>query len=127
MSRSATNTPTSTSRGHLLDVSSDVAWRYKAYGAYGGNRATAIRAIRRKCPAFTPRQYSNAFARALELYDAVDAFVQQHESELWDAHNAGESSLPKHLDVKLSARFPGFRRSTIRSLIGMMFYYWQMR
>jgi hypothetical protein len=74
----------SVSRGRLLDVASDVAWRFKAHHSYGGKDTTAIRAIRKKCPGFTPRQYANAFAKALDLYDAVEQLVRERASDLWD-------------------------------------------
>lgn len=115
------------SRGQLLDVASDVAWRFKAYGSYGGKDVTAIRAIRKKCPGFTSRQYANAFAKALELYDVVEKQVRERSSDLWDAHNAGDESWQKLLDDDLRSRFSGFRLSTFHSLVGMMFYYWHMR
>ena len=127
MSRQAASASITPSRGQLLDVTTDVAWRLKAYDAYGGNQATAIRAIRRQCPGFTAQQYSNALQKALALYEAVEELVQQRQSQLWAAHNAGDDSWPKHLDSELHARFAGFRRSTFHSLVGMMFYYWHMR
>ncbi len=47
---SKTKSPT-ISRGQLLDVTSDVAWRFSAYTSYGGNEANAIRAIQKNAPA----------------------------------------------------------------------------
>jgi hypothetical protein len=115
------------SRGQLLDTATNVAWRFKAYDSYGGDEATAIRAIRRKCPGFSSRQYANAFAGALQLYDAVDTQVRERASEFWDAHNSGDDSWPRLLDCDLRSHFPSFRLSTFRILVGMMFYYWHMR
>lgn len=115
------------SRGELLDVAADVAWRFKAYRGYGGDESTAIRAIRRKCPGFTARQYENALSKALDLYDAVELLVRERASELWDAHNAGDESWSRQLDADLKSRFKGFRVATFHSLVGMMFYYWHMR
>ena len=117
----------SVSRGRLLDVVSDVAWRFKAHHSYGGKDTTAIRAIRKKCPGFTPRQYANAFAKALDLYDAVEQLVRERASDLWDAHNSGDESWPQLFDRDLRSRFSAFRLSTFHSLVGMMFYYWHMR
>ena len=117
----------SVSRGQLLDVASDVAWRFRAYDAYGGKDATAIRAIRKNCPGFSSRQYANAFAKALDLYDVVEELVRQRAKDLWDAHKSSDDSWPQSLDQELRSRFSGFRVSTFHSLVGMMFYYWHMR
>lgn len=115
------------SRGELLDVATAVAWRFRAYGSYGGNQATAIRAIRRRRGGFTARQYANAFTKTLELYDVVQLLVNEHADEFWAVHNRGDESWPKQFDRELSNRCSGFRRSTLRSLVGMTFYYWHMR
>lgn len=45
------------SRGQLLNFAADVAWQFRAYDAYGQKESTDIRAIRKKCPEFTARQY----------------------------------------------------------------------
>jgi hypothetical protein len=120
-------TPTRVSRGQLLDFAADVAWRFKAYCAYGENESTAIRAIRKKCPGFTSRQYENSFAKALELYDAANRLVADRSAEFWKEHRSGNEKWPHLLDDDLRKLFPGFRVSTIRSLVGMTFYYWHMR
>lgn len=117
----------SVSRGELLDVSSDVAWRFKAYGAYGANRETAIRSIRRKCTGFSKQQYDNALNKSLELYDAVHKLVQEKAAQLWTAFQSGDDCWQHLLDDELSQQFSAFRISTIRGMVGMMFYYWHMR
>lgn len=115
------------SRGELLDVATDVVWRFKAYRGYGGNESTAVRAIRRKCPGFTARQYENALAKAFDLYTTVERLVRDRASDLWEAHNAGDESWPHQLASDLKLQFKGFRIATFHSLVGMMFYYWHMR
>ncbi len=114
-------------RGDLLDVAATVAWRFKAYGSYAGKQATAVRAIRRKCNGFTALQIENAFKKAIELYDCVHQLVRENESSLWASHKAGDKTWPKFLDVTLKQRFPAFKLSTLRMLVGMDFYYWHMR
>lgn len=115
------------SRGQQLDFAADVAWRFKAYRAYGQKESTAIRAIRKKCPGFTTRQYNNAFAKALELYDATNRLVADRSGEFWTEYESGNEQWPHLLDGDIQKLFPGFRVSTIRGLVGMTFYYWHMR
>jgi hypothetical protein len=79
-------------RGELLDFTAEVAWRFNAYDSYGCNRATAIRAIRRKCDGFTPRQVENAFDSAMSLYDFVQPLVKKHTAEFWAQTEAGDKS-----------------------------------
>ena len=119
--------PISVSRAQLLDLASAVAWNFKAYGSYEGKHASAIRAIRKRCPGFTSRQYANAFAKALKLYDAVESLVRERAQDLWDAHKSGDNSWPQFLDADLRSCFPGFRLSTFHSLVGIMFFYWHMK
>ena len=115
------------SRGALLEVASDVVWRFRAYEAYSGNASTAIRALRARCPGFTSRQYANAFAKNVELYDTVEKLVRERAEELWSAHKSGDQTWSRRFDEQLRSRFKGFRVSTIRGMVGMMFYYWHLR
>ena len=115
------------SRGALLEIASDVVWRFRAYDAYDRVEAKACRAIRQRCPGFTTRQYANAFAKNLELYDVVEQLVKSRALQFWEAQASGDQSWSRLLDEELRARFPGFRISTLRGMVGMMFYYWHMR
>lgn len=113
-------------RGELLDFAADVAWRFNAYDSYGANRATAIRAIRRKCTGFTPRQIENAFDSAMSLYDVVQPLVKEHAAEFWAATERGDKTWSL-LDTVLKRQFPAYRLSTLRGMVAMTFYYWHMR
>jgi len=124
MARTTSNTVT---RGELLDVAADVAWRFNAYGSYGTNRATAIRAIRRKCTGFSPRQLENAFEKSLALYDFAQQLVREHAAKLWAATKSGDKNWSRLLDNVLRSRFPAYRISTLRNMVAMTFYYWHMR
>ena len=108
-------------------MAADVAWRFRAYDSYGRNPVTARRAIRRRCPDCSPKQVENAFAKALALYDSVDDLVRDNSSLFWAMHKKGDTSWSRHFDRELKRRFPSFRVSTLRQLVGMNFYYWHLR
>ena len=115
------------SRSALLDVAADIAWRFKAYNSYGGDPATAIRAIRRKCTGFSARQLENALSTSLELYDFVHELVRDNASSLWDASKSDGDAWANSFDDVLRENFPAYRISTLRKMVGMDFYYWHMR
>ena len=108
-------------------MAADVAWRFRAYDSYGGNPATARRAIRRRCPDCSPKQIENAFTKASALYDSVDDLVRDNASLLWAIHKTDDTSWRRHFDRELQAQFPGFRVSTLRGMVVMNFYYWHLR
>ena len=113
-------------RGELLAVASDVVWRYRVYDAYGRDLLGAGRALKRRCPGFSARQYENALAKALDLYEAVQVLLRARRDEVWAAYEAKQ---PWHelFDDELRTRFPGFRKSTLGSVVGMSFFYWYLK
>lgn len=114
------------SRGELLHVAYEVAWRFEAYDSYGRTPATAVRALRRRCPGYTARQYQNAFQRARELYSTVCEFVRERSDDVWERYRA-EEEIFALFDSELRARFPGFRKATFHQAVAMTFYYWHLR
>jgi len=114
-------------RGELLDVAADVAWRFRAYDSYSRDRTTAIRAIRRKCPDFTQRQLENAFDGAVSLYDYTKQLVAENANVIWDVVNEGSDNWNHLLDDQLKPKFPAFRKSSLHMMVSMNFYYWHMR
>ena len=113
-------------RGELYSAASTVAWYFRAYRAYGENKARAIRALKGRCPGFSAVQYRNALDKALALYDAVQVLIHENGDRMWAAHDAGE---PYHelFDAELKERFSGFRKSTFGLMVGMSFYWWHLR
>jgi hypothetical protein len=103
-----------------------VAWRFCAYDAYDREPAKAILALEKRCAGFSEKQYQNAFEKSVALYEAVQDLLRANRDRVWAAERAGE---PYHklFNDELAERFPGFRRSTLGSMVGMSFYYWHMR
>jgi uncharacterized protein YukE len=114
------------SRGQLLDVAYELAWRFEAYDSYSRRPATAIRALRRRCPGHSDRQYENAFARARQLYQHVCDLVRDHSDDVWRRHHARQD-VADMFDAVLRPRFSGFRLATFHQAVGMTFYYWHLR
>ena len=113
--------------GELLDVATDVVWRFRAYDAYGGSEPKACQAIRKRCPGFSPRQYYNAFTKSLELYNVVERLVKEYSSKLWDIYKTDKDGWQNFFDQELKARYPSFRLSTLRGMVSMMFFYWHLK
>ena len=118
--------PRRVTRGELLSLASDVVWRFRAYESYGEEPARAIRALKRRGPGFTDRQYRNAFDQALSLYDAVQELLRTKGDRVWAAYRE-KRAFHQVFDDELARRFPGFRKSTLGSVVGMSFYYWHLR
>ncbi|MBT5020047.1 hypothetical protein N8590_00910 [bacterium] len=115
------------SRGEMLDVAATVAWRYSAYRSYHSDEAEAVKAIRRKCPSFTKKQCENAFQSGVKLYTRVKKLVKENADDLWKLYKEGDDSYTNLLDDQLRKEFPAYRVSTLRTMVGMNFYYWHMR
>lgn len=114
------------SRGALLEAASSVAWNLKAYDSYDRSTAKATRALKQRCPGFTDRQYTNALERAIDLYEEADALVHADPKRFWDEFDRS-GAVPDCAVGELAKRFGGFRKSTIRSTLSMVFYYWHLR
>jgi hypothetical protein len=119
-------TPRRATRGELLEVASSVAWNLKAYDNYHRSTTKATRALKRRCPGFTDLQYANALQRAIELYEEADLLVRTNPEQFWDEFHRSKAGPASAID-ELAERFRGFRKSTIRSTLGMIFYYWHLR
>ena len=114
------------SRGEFLAVASDVAWNLRAYDPYGKRPAQAIRALKKRCPGFSDTQYRNAFKKSVALYDAVQGLLRTHNDRIWAAYRA-KQAYENVFNEELSSQFPGFRKSTLGSMVGMSFFYWHLR
>jgi len=115
------------SRGQLLNFATDVAWRIRAYDAYGQKEPTDIRAIHKTFPEFTARQYKSAFTKDVELYDAPNRLVTERSADFWDEHKFSNEQWSHLHNEDLRKLFPEIRVSTICGLVGITFCDWHMR
>jgi hypothetical protein len=113
------------SRRELLDVAWEVAANYRAHDAYR-TEGGASRALERRCPGFTARQYLNAFRKALALYDTAMVVVARHADVLWKQTGTGGDSLAgcrNPAGDELRRLNPGFRVSTIAAALRWVFFW----
>lgn len=124
--------PNSDSHRHeLCETATDVAWRMRAYDAYGKNLATARSALRRRCPGFTEDDYDHILDEAIRLYDVIQTLVNERAAEFWAIYDSDrpdrEVAINTCFDEHLADQFPDFPAAAFHSLVGMTFYYWHLR
>lgn len=115
-------------RGELLEAAWAVAARYRAHGAYGSD-GRACRALRRRCPGFTARQYHNAVRKAVGLYDVAVGLVARHAAALWRQTDVAANRFPdfRELTGTVRRRCPGFRVSTCRAALAWVFFWHHLK
>lgn len=112
----------------MLGAAWEVAAYYRAHSAYG-SEARACRALRRRCPGFTARQYQNAFRKGVALYDAAVRLVDRHAAALERQLDVAANRSPDFRDLagKLRQRHPGFRVLTYRYALFWAFTWYHLR
>ena len=104
----------------LAAASTDVAWRFSAYGSYEGLESRAIAALRRRVPGHSREDYERALSAALALVAACRAVLAVHATPY--LHIKGDydfTPLHDHLGPHLDE----FGRNCVDSLLGMVLFY----
>jgi hypothetical protein len=105
------------SRGDLLDAAFRTAVDYVDHQKYG-TESRALASLRRRCPGFTPAQYRNALALAMQLLESVEPVIEPF-SPPYDNTPSAAQGWPRRVEAvhALKRRFPAFRLSTCASAI----------
>jgi hypothetical protein len=116
------------SRGELLDAAWEVARHLRAYDGYG-TEGKACRALHRRRPGFTDRQYRNAVRKGLALYDAAVGLVARHAESLHRQTDVRAGRFPDFRDLAAQVRpsCPGFLAPTYRAALSWAFYWNHLR
>jgi hypothetical protein len=116
-------------RSHSLGAAWEVAAYYRAHNAYGGSESRACKALQRRCPGFTGRQYQNRFRKALALYDRAVELVARHADALWRQTDVEANRFPdfRELVVVIRRSCSGFRVSTYYAALGWVFFWHHLR
>jgi hypothetical protein len=111
-------------RGQLLGAAWEVAAHYRAHDGYG-SESKACKALQRRCSGFTARQYRNAFAKAVALYDGASDLLARHARELCRQTDVTANRFPNFsgLTSKLRGRCPGFRVSAYQEALNWVFFW----
>jgi hypothetical protein len=111
-----------------LEVAWDVAGRLRAHGTYG-SLAKAAKALSRRCPGFSARQYDNAIRKGLALYDAAVEVVAANVLSLLRQTNVAANQFPdfRSLAQRLRRRNPGFRLSTCRAALSWVWFWHHLK
>jgi hypothetical protein len=119
------------SRGQFLEAAFTAAQRFKA--SYRGYESAekAIAALRRRFPGLTKRRYTNAFRKAVGLYEGAVKLVQRNRDILWQRWRALEEESAVFdfgfVARRLRRHAPGFRASTCSQAIGWVWYWHHLR
>jgi hypothetical protein len=107
----------------LADIASDVAWRFSAYGSYGENRATALRALRRRAPEFDREEREQAFDNSLALVADCRVVVDAGLSLINYRGNTDLGPFRRRLRSHVDRLGP----DTVDAILGMVIYYYHLK
>ena len=101
----------------------DVAWRFDAYSSYGQNRATALRALRRRAPGYDNDRCERAFEAALQLCRNCKRVVAENREHINYRGNGDLSPFRRHLSPHLRE----FGEREVDGMTAMVIYYFHLR
>ena len=116
-----------TSRGQFLQQAWEVAAYFLAHDAYGRNEAAACRALKRRCPGFTKRQYQNAFRKGLALYEAATAAIEPRSGELMKQCKTEEVVDFREFFPQMRRACPGFSAATYASALWWILFWHHLK
>ncbi len=121
--------PTRPPRGQLLDAALEVARNLRDNGTYGSSEAKAAKALSRRCPGFSARQYENAVRKALSLYDTAIEVVALNAMSLARQTNVAANQFPDfgNLAERVRERCPGFPLSTYEKALSWVFFWYHLK
>lgn len=101
---------------------------FRVYGTYG-TEAKAAKALRRRCPGFSVRQYANALRKADALHETVIAEVAARSRSLLQQTDFAAKRFPDLSDLRQRVRdeCPGFWWGTYQGAIWWIFYIYYLR
>jgi hypothetical protein len=116
------------SRSKLLDAAWEVAASYRVHHVYG-SESRACKALQRRCPGFTTRQYQNAFHKAVVLYDTAVELVGHNAEALWQQTDVEANRFPDFRDLLGEIRkcCPRFLVSTYRAALNWVFFWHHLK
>ena len=106
----------------MLDTAVDVVLNLRAYDRYGESNTAAIRALKRRAPGFSDRQYANAFAKAWVLYDVCTKHISFNQQVVFAAFEAGGKDWTRPFIPAIRQACPGFLVSTYSTTFGFLAY-----
>ena len=110
----------------MLDIAVDVVLNLRAYDRYGESNTAAIRALKRRAPGFTDRQYSNAFDKAWTLYDVCTRHITDNQPVVFAAFESGGKDWTRPFIPSIRQACPGFLASSYAIAFGFLAY-WRYR
>ena len=101
----------------------DVAWRFDAYSSYGQNKATALKALRRRAPGYDNDLCERAFEAALQLCKDCMRVVAENKQHINYSGNSDMLPFRTHL----SSHVREFGEREVDGMTAMVIYYFHLR
>lgn len=114
------------SHDRLMDHAADVARYLVGFEAYGGSRARALRALRRRAAGFSLAEYEEALDRAVAMFQAAVKIVAKWVSASPSRRAGEEAQDPGPCAAKLSREHPGFPPQTYEWVVDWIHIYFHL-
>ena len=118
-----------TDRADLVDIKKkalETAYRLDAYSMYGGTKAGALRALKRRCPGWQKEELAPWLDKAIDVQEAASAWLRDNEDVAWAWYRRDEDEEIVSVAGSFTAAHPDWPESALGSLLGINFLYFYL-
>lgn len=112
-------------RDDVLGKVLETAHRLKAYSCYGGKKANAVRALRRRCPGWDKDELEDLLTRGIAVQESVRGWLAEHEKEVYEQWQRSEPF--GAIAASFHEAHPGWPKTELDSLLAINFLYFYLK
>lgn len=102
----------------------ETAYRLQAYSYYGGKKANAVRALRRRCPGWQNDELENWLIKAIAVQESVQAWLEDNKEAVYEQHRRNQSI--GSISASFHKAHPDWPKSELDALLGINFLYFHL-
>ncbi len=102
----------------------ETAYRLEAYSYYGGEKANAVRALRRRCPGWTKEELESWLTKGIAVQESASQWLKEHQDAVRQQHRKDEPV--GAISASFHEAHPDWPKSALNSLLGINFLYFYL-
>ena len=102
----------------------ETAYRLEAYSYYGGRKANAVRALRRRCPGWESAELEDWLTKGIAVQDSAQAWLAKHKEAVYEQHRRNEPIGP--ISASFHEAHADWPKADLDSLLGINFLYFYL-
>lgn len=112
------------SRDELLEKVLETAYRLEAYSFYGGEKANAVRALRRRCPGWANDELESWLTKGIAVQESARQWLKEHEDAVYEQHRMNEPI--EAVTESFHEAHTDWPKSALDALLSINFLYFQL-